>query len=169
MRLAGRISAAIDVLTDMEARHRPASEALRDWGVSHRFAGAGDRAAIGNLVYDGLRQRSSIGWRMGGETPWDLAVGAALFAWGASPRELNDSFAAEPHAPAPLPDDLLTRLEATDLAQAPGYVRADLPEWIAPQFEAAFGPEWVLEGEALAGRPPLDLRVNTLKAERDKV
>ncbi|MDQ3558437.1 MAG: MFS transporter, partial [Pseudomonadota bacterium] len=52
MRLAGRISAAIDVLTDMEARHRPASEALRDWGVSHRFAGAGDRAAIGNLVYD---------------------------------------------------------------------------------------------------------------------
>ncbi len=169
MRLAGRISAAIDVLTDMEARHRPASEALRDWGVSHRFAGAGDRAAIGNLVYDGLRQRSSIGWRMGGETPWDLAVGAALFAWGASPRELNDSFAAEPHAPAPLPDDLITRLEATDLVQAPGYVRADLPEWIAPHFEAAFGPEWVLEGEALAGRPPLDLRVNTLKAERDKV
>jgi 16S rRNA (cytosine967-C5)-methyltransferase len=44
-----------------------------------------------------------------------------------------------------------------------------VPEWLAPHFDAAFGAEWVAEGEALAGRPPLDLRVNTLRAERDKV
>ena len=50
MRLPGQISAAIEVLTDMEARHRPASAALRDWGLSHRFAGSGDRAAIGNQL-----------------------------------------------------------------------------------------------------------------------
>jgi 16S rRNA (cytosine967-C5)-methyltransferase len=36
------------------------------------------------------------------------------------------------------------------------------------QFEEAFGPGWVQEGEALATRPPLDLRVNTLKGDRDK-
>ena len=56
----------------MEARHRPVAEALRDWGLSHRFAGSGDRAAIGNLVYDALRRRASLAWRMGGETPWHL-------------------------------------------------------------------------------------------------
>ena len=56
-----------------------------------------------------------------------------------------------------------------DFAGAPDHVRADLPEWVARQFEAAFGPDWIEEGAALAGRPPLDLRVNTLKAERDKV
>jgi 16S rRNA (cytosine967-C5)-methyltransferase len=48
-------------------------------------------------------------------------------------------------------------------------VRADLPEWLAPHFEAAFGADWVDEAAALAGRPPLDLRVNTLKADREKV
>ena len=74
MRLPGRIAAAIEVLADIEARHRPVAEALQDWGLSHRFAGAGDRAAIGNLVYDALRRRSSLAWRMGGDTPWHLVA-----------------------------------------------------------------------------------------------
>jgi 16S rRNA (cytosine967-C5)-methyltransferase len=43
----GRIAAAIEVLGDIEKRHRPVAEALKDWGVSHRFAGSKDRAAIG--------------------------------------------------------------------------------------------------------------------------
>ena len=59
MRFPGRIAAAIDVITDIEVRQRPASEALKDWGNSHRFAGSADRAAIGNLVYDTLRKRLS--------------------------------------------------------------------------------------------------------------
>jgi len=43
---AARLSAAIEIVADIEARHRPAPEALKDWGLSHRFAGSGDRAAI---------------------------------------------------------------------------------------------------------------------------
>src|SRR5918992_1849771 len=98
MRLSGRIAAATEVLADMEARHRPAAEALKDWGLSHRFAGAGDRAAIGNLVYDALRRRASIAWRMQDDSPWHLAIGAALFEWGIAPRELNHQFRDDPHA-----------------------------------------------------------------------
>ena len=56
MRPAARLQAAIDVLTEISTRHQPASTALADWGKAHRFAGSGDRAAIGNLVYDGLRE-----------------------------------------------------------------------------------------------------------------
>ena len=62
MRLGGRVQAAIEVLEDMEARKRPASEALKDWGLSHRFAGSGDRSTIGNLVYDALRRQASAAW-----------------------------------------------------------------------------------------------------------
>ena len=60
-----RASAAIEVLADIEARKRPASEALKDWGLAHRFAGSGDRAAIGNLVFDALRKRASSAYAMG--------------------------------------------------------------------------------------------------------
>ena len=63
MRLGGRLAAAIEILEDMNARRRPAADALRDWGVSHRFAGSGDRSAIGNIVYDALRWRASSRWR----------------------------------------------------------------------------------------------------------
>ncbi len=169
MRLPGQIAAAIEVLADIETRHRPVSEALRDWGLAHRFAGAGDRAAIGNLVYDALRRRSSLAWRMGGDTPWHLILGVAILDWGQAPGALNQAFAQDRHAPPPVPDELIADLASRDLAAAPDHVRADLPEWLAPHFQAAFGADWVDEGEALAGRPPLDLRVNTLKADRERV
>jgi 16S rRNA (cytosine967-C5)-methyltransferase len=169
MRLPGRIAAAIDVLTEMETRHRPAAEALKDWGLSHRFAGAADRAAIGNLVYDALRRRSSIAWRMGGESAWHLAIGAAIFEWGCDPGDLNAEFAQDRHAPVPISAETLERMASARLTDAPEHVRADSPEWIAPYFQATFDSAWVEEGAALAGRPPLDLRVNTLKASREKV
>ncbi len=169
MRLPGQIAAAIEVLNEVETRHRPVSEALKDWGLSHRFAGAGDRGAIGNLVYDALRKRLSVQWRMGGGTPWHQVLGVAIFEWGHSAEALNASFAGDPHAPQPVPTETVAHVTATTLDEAPAHVRADLPEWLASHFEAAFGADWVAEGEALAGRPPLDLRVNTLKAEREKV
>ena len=64
-----RASAAIEVLADIEKGKRPASEALKDWGLSHRFAGSGDRAAIGNLVFDALRKRASSAYTMGEDEP----------------------------------------------------------------------------------------------------
>src|SRR5690606_22946784 len=85
LRDGGRIAAAIDVLTDIAGRSQPASEALREWGRKHRFAGAADRAAIGNLVYDALRRRSEIAWRMGGDSPRALALGAASL-WRSLPQ-----------------------------------------------------------------------------------
>ena len=53
---------------------------------------------------------------------------------------------------------------ADPLAGAPDHVRADVPEWIARSLADSFGDDWVAEAQAMAGRPPLDLRVNTLKA-----
>jgi 16S rRNA (cytosine967-C5)-methyltransferase len=169
MRLGGRLAAAIEVLEDIRQRHRPAAEALKDWGLSHRFAGGGDRAAIGNIVYDGLRRRRSAGWLLGGDTPRAVAFGALLLESGHMPRSLNAALDGDRFAPQPLDETELKAIAAATHGQAPAEVRADVPDWCAPLLEESFGPAWVQEGAALAARPPLDIRVNTLKAEREKM
>ena len=170
MKLPGRLSAAIEVLEDIERRHRPVAGGLKAWGLNNRFAGAGDRAAIGNLVYDALRKRASHAWAMGAETPRALVLSVAVRDWGVTPEELNDLFAADSHAPAVLDADEVQRLSAADpLEDAPEHVRADFPEWAVPMLKASLGPFWRDEGRAMAGRPALDLRVNTLKSDRARV
>ena len=88
MRPGAQIRAAIEVLEEVLNRHRPAAEALSDWGHSHRFAGSGDRAAIGNLVFDALRRRRSLAAQMGEDTSRALTLAAAPEALGLSPAEV---------------------------------------------------------------------------------
>src|SRR5262245_2602445 len=102
MRPGARIAAAAEVLDDILNRHRPAATALADWGKAHRFAGSGDRAAIGTLVFDALRRRSSIAARMGADSPRALALGAASRALGMTPEEVNAAADGSEHAVAPL-------------------------------------------------------------------
>ncbi|WP_202330174.1 RsmB/NOP family class I SAM-dependent RNA methyltransferase [Mesorhizobium sp. L-8-3] len=169
MRLGGRLAAAIEVLDDIDRRHRPAAEALKDWGLSHRFAGAGDRAAIGNIVYDALRRKRSAAWLLGADTPRALGFGALLLEWRQTPQSLNQALEGDRFAPPPLDAGELATIGAQAEATAPDAVRADCPDWCVPMLEQNFGADWVAEGAALAGRPPLDLRVNMLKADRAKV
>ena len=169
MRLGGRLAAAIEVLDDIERRHRPAAEALKDWGLSHRFAGAGDRAAIGNIVYDALRRKRSAGWLLDADTPRALGFGALLLEWRQTPQALNDALEGDRFAPPPLDEGECKAIASRQIEAAPDAVRADCPDWCAPLLEQAFGKDWVAEGSALSTRPPLDLRVNALKADRARV
>ncbi len=170
MRLPGRLAAAIEVLEDVERRHRPVAEALKSWGLNNRFAGAGDRAAIGNFVYDALRRRASHAWAMGEDTPRALVLSVVVRDWGTTPEELNDLFSSDAHAPSILSADEAHRLSLREpWIDAPEHVLADVPEWTVPSLRSAQGDNWVNEGRALTGRPPLDLRVNTLRSDRARV
>ncbi|HKH81554.1 MAG TPA: RsmB/NOP family class I SAM-dependent RNA methyltransferase [Methylovirgula sp.] len=165
---AARVAAAIEIITDIETRHRPAADALKDWGLGHRFAGSKDRAALASLTYDALRCRSSAAWIMAAETPRAIILGSLREMRGLSVEQVAALCTGEGHAPAPLSDDERSRLETASLDTAPAHVRGDFPEWLAPSFAAVFGDAAVEEGRALATRAPLDLRVNTLKTTRDK-
>ena len=169
MRLGGRLAAAIDVLEDIARRHRPVAEALKDWGLSHRFAGSGDRAAIGNIVYDALRRKRSAGWLLDADSSRAIGFGALLLEWNQTPQSLNEALQGDKFAPPLLSDEELALLATRRLSEAPAEVRADCPDWSAPLLEASFGEDWVAEAAALATRPPLDLRVNTIKANRDRI
>ncbi len=169
MRMGGRLAAAMEVLEDIGRRHRPAAESLRDWGLSHRFAGGGDRAAIGNIVYDALRRRRSAGWLLDADTSRAVAFGALLLEWGETASSLNQALDGDKFAPPPLDETELRTISERMATEAPPEVRADCPDWCIPLIQASFGDDWAREGSALAARPPLDLRVNTLKADRAKV
>jgi len=170
MRLGGRIQAAAEVLEDILERRTPANMALRDWGKAHRFAGSGDRAAIGNVVHDALRCKSSIAYRMDSEAPRALALGAAVFAGGYSAEQLSQALADDKFFTPKLSADEIKKLcGMINIDGAPDWVKADVPEWIWPAFENNFDEEALLEGQALTARPPLDIRINTLKASRDDI
>jgi len=169
MRTGARIAAAAEVLDDILNRHRPAATALSDWGRAHRFAGSGDRAAIGTLVFDALRRRLSIAARMGADVPRALALGAAPRALGVTAEAVAASADGSEHALSPLSEVELKGLFAQLPSGAPAHVAADVPEWLWPAFERAFGAQAAAEGAALSERAPIDLRVNTLKATREKV
>src|SRR5262249_33773690 len=149
---AARMQGAIEVLGDIDLRRRPVADALKDWGLSHRFAGSKDRAVIGNLVYDALRWRLSSAWIMGEESPRALVLGTVGQRWGLGPDGLMRTITDVPHAPEPLNDGEQRRLAAVDLSAAPEHVRADVPEWTAPHLQRLFGADWVEEGAALALR-----------------
>src|SRR5262252_4824116 len=163
-----RLSAAIEVLADIEGRRRPAGDALKDWGLAHRFAGSGDRAAIGGLVFDALRRRSSAAYLMGASTPRAILLGALRLERGMALDAIARLADGIRHAPLPPDHAEADALAAAALRDdAPAHVRGDYPEWLDPYFAAVFGDERAEEGAALSRRAPVDLRVNSLKAGRE--
>ena len=166
---AARLSAAIEVFAEVEAGRRPAADVLKDWGLSHRFAGSSDRAAIAGLVYDSLRRKASSAWLMGEGTPRAALIGMLHRERGLALSAIEALCSGARFAPAPLTEAEKSALGSNALANAPAPVAGDYPDWLDPHLARVFGDERAAEGAALATRAPLDLRVNTLKAERDDV
>lgn len=77
------------------------ADALKDWGLAHRFAGSGDRATIATLVYDALRRRASAAWIMGEETPRAALIGSLRLQRGLAAQTVAGLFTGERFAPAP--------------------------------------------------------------------
>jgi 16S rRNA (cytosine967-C5)-methyltransferase len=169
LRDGGRLSAAIEVLEDIERRHRPARLALKAWGDASRFAGSKDRAFVSGLVLDGLRKKRSLGWMMGADTPRAVVLGAVRFAWEWPLERIAAAAGEEPHGPGALTADEVEALERPrSLLDAPDAVRGDYPDWLDPQLERVFGEARGAEAAALSARAPVDLRVNLLKSDPER-
>lgn len=170
MRLSGRLSAAIEILTDFDTRRVPLKTAIADWARNARFAGAKDRAWISGLCLDVLRRKNSLAARMEDAGPRTLALAALALEWRFPLDEVSEAAAGE-HGPGALSENELQRLRGGSLssgAEAPAHIRGDFPEWTAPMMERAFGDAAGEEGAALASRADVDLRLNTLKTSPEK-
>jgi 16S rRNA (cytosine967-C5)-methyltransferase len=141
---AARVQAAIDILDLVieaaRANGAPADRLIADWFRARRFAGSGDRRAVRELAYRAIRAC--------GEVP---ATGrAAMLRVAEHDETLAALFDGSTHAPAPIGPN--------EVAATGGVA----PQWLLQQFANSDIGE--PEGEALLGRAPLDIRVNTLRA-----
>ena len=169
MREGGRITAAIEVLTDLETRRVPAKIALKGWADRSRFAGAKDRAFVSGLVLDALRRRRSLAWRMGEDSPRAAVLGVLAFDWRWSADRIAQAAEEAPHGPGPLTEAERSALEGPRaLDDAPDPVKGDYPDWLDPHLQRVFGDLRALHGEHLAHRAPVDLRINTLKTDPER-
>ncbi|MCR5880068.1 RsmB/NOP family class I SAM-dependent RNA methyltransferase [Phenylobacterium sp. J367] len=169
MRDGGRLAAAIEVLGEIETRHRPVRLALKAWGDAARYAGAKDRAFVSGLVLDVLRRRRSLAWRMGDDGVRAAALGALRFAWDWRLERVAEAAGDEPHGPGPLTEAEQTALRhPADLSSAPAAVQGDYPDWLDASLARAFGDDRAAEMAALAERAPVDVRVNLLKTDPER-
>lgn len=146
---AARVQAAIELLDSVIAAAKaggaPADRLIAAYFKSRRYAGSKDRRAVRDLVYDAIRHC--------GEIP--QSGRAAMLALAQGDAALTDLFDGSPHGPAPV--------RAGEPFATPGVA----PAWLVAALRASGLDDGVMA--AMLGRAPLDVRVNTLKAERDDI
>ena len=159
---------ADEVLARVLRFEHPADAVLSQYFRENKTLGHGDRGLIAEAIYAVLRRLRSLQVAAAVDiaSPWAsrrLLLAAMVCVQGANLRELE---------PIMLPDDRDWLAKAKGLLaeiSAPA-VKADLPDWLYEALAAQVGDGAAATLAASLNRPaPLDLRVNTLKAERDAV
>jgi len=149
MNPAARTQAAIDLVDAIIDAARTggaaADQVAKRFFAARRYAGSKDRRAIRTLAYDAVR-------RFG---PVPVSARAAIVAMADADEALAATFDGSSYGPPPIASDE-PRAEA-GLA----------PAWLTDAFRASGLDEADLA--ALLERAPLDIRVNSLRAERDTV
>jgi 16S rRNA (cytosine967-C5)-methyltransferase len=152
---------AEEVLREILRFMSPADVTLSRYFKDHPRLGGRERGAIAECVYAVLRNKSFFTDFAGtGATMRRLTVLGMAEAIGAdSLGGLTEDETA-----------LLTRIQEIDRSLLPPKKLANLPDWLYDKFVAQYGEEETLALAAVLNTAaPLDLRVNSLKADRDKV
>ena len=152
-----------EVLREILRFTAPADVTLSRYFKDHPRLGGRERGAIAECIYAVLRNKTFY---------TDFTGGGR----GATMRRLVLLGMAETvgiDALGGLSDDetaLLERIKDIDRSLLPARQRANLPDWLYDKFVAQYGEAETLELAKVLNTPaPLDLRVNTLKSDREKV
>lgn len=175
MRPAARLQALIDAMAAIYTTVKPADSILSSYFRARRYIGSHDRSAIAEEVYAVLRHHARIGWWLQRvELPEDARTSALCWYMldGVNFEELNKLCSGGEYAPAKLDAEeksKFAKLEgrSKEHPEMPEAVRLEVPEWAEARLRARFGKGFVAEMAAMLHPAPLDLRVNTLKADRD--
>lgn len=173
-----RVEAAIQLLNVIDQGRAPADDVVSEYFRRHRFAGVKDRAAISGHVYAVLRRRAELDWWIARLAPHLTTDGrtrllvALVLIQGWKPDDVRRACDGDRFRPASLSneeDRLISVLTDKELRhdEMPPHVAGNFPSWLEPYLEAALGSDLAREVEALNRSAALDLRVNTLKLNRE--
>lgn len=164
MRLPPAIVAKTEeVLREILRFTSPADVTLSRFFKDNPRFGGRERGVIAEAVYSVLRNKSLFTDFAGhGNTPSMRKLALLGLAETAGIDSIGGLSEEETH--------FLNRMHEVDRNLLPGPVRANLPQWLFDKLVAQFGEPEALELAAVLNTPaPLDLRVNSIKAERDAV
>jgi 16S rRNA (cytosine967-C5)-methyltransferase len=171
-----RLAMAIELLDEIARQDRPADLVAGSFLKARRYIGAKDRRAISDRVWGILRRRSRLDWMLEScratSSPRHRLLADLMLSDRLTPEAVGELCTGGGRGVEPLsPQDwaLLQQLKGRDLFHhgMPAWVRGEYPEWITPRLALAFGDRLATEMGALRDEAPVDLRVNTLKGDRE--
>lgn len=157
-------TAAMDLVLPLA---HPADAVLRNFFSTHRELGGRDRAFVAETVFAILRHKRLLEHllqQFGVQaTPRKLVLAALVKVNGYSLSQLDAVLKAEDR-------EWAAQLKAADVDALPPAVRLSLPDWVYDRLAADGSAEEALEfGRAMLKSAPLDLRVNTVRSDRESV
>lgn len=158
----GLVDAAVGALTELLPLNQPADRVLSRFFASRPKLGARDRAFIAEAAFGVLRHLRSLEYLAAGRDARRLLITWLARHGGHNLREFAPVCNAEELA-------WLRNVKAAELTALPAAVRLDLPDWLYARLAECYGDALPTLAAALNRPAPLDLRVNTLRAERSAV
>ena len=157
MRDEARLQTVIELADLLFSFDQPADNTVNLYFRTHRYIGSRDRRAIADLVWQVLRHYGRLSSLVKEELTGRAAVAALLCYHN---KNLLLLFNGEKYAPAPLSEKEKGWLDALP-AEMP-QVCLECPDWLKDRLDQA-------DIEAMTVPATTDLRVNTLKTDRDTV
>ncbi len=154
---------AVSVTTQLLMFAQPADAVLSAFFRAQK-CGPRERALIAETAYAILRHKRSLAAWLGPEMNTKQLVLAAMVRYGGmSQRQLAEGL-------APRDAEWVAQLKGRPEPALSLAEQTDLPDWLVERLSGLMDEAQLLElARALNQPAPLDLRVNTLKAERDAV
>ncbi|MBX3664287.1 MAG: RsmB/NOP family class I SAM-dependent RNA methyltransferase [Burkholderiales bacterium] len=160
---APRLADAAHALSRVLAFTHPADAVLSRYFRERHALGPQDRAFVAEAVFGVLRRKMLLDHIAPGATPRQLLLLWLTRIGGHSGRDIGALCTAEEKA-------WLDATRARPAAEHTLGVEADLPQWIVERLLATHDAGFIRAlGRALQEPAPLDLRVNTLRGNRDAV
>src|SRR5258708_1475812 len=153
-------TAAVDLALPML---HPADAILRNFFSTNRALGQRDRAFIAETVFCVLRHKRLLEQLIAQPTARKLVCAALIKLQGRSLGQIEPFLKSSDR-------DWILDLKIADIETLPAAVRLSLPDWLYDRLVAETSEQDAAAfGRAMLKTAPLDLRVNTLMADREQV